>query len=409
MPEINAADTGFILLCAALVLFMTPGLALFYGGMVRRKNVLGTIMHSFFMIGIISIVWLIVGYSLAFGPDHGGFVGGFDWFGLKGVGMAPNPDYAKTIPHSCFMIYQCMFAVITPALITGAFAERIKFSSFLVFSIVWALLVYSPVAHWVWGTHGWLKELGVLDFAGGTVVHINSAAAALAAAICVGRRKGYRVTPMNPHNLTMTVLGAGILWFGWFGFNAGSALAANGVAVNAFIVTHAAAAAGMLSWVFIEWKHHGKPTTLGAASGCVAGLATITPASGFVSPMAAIVIGLLAGAVCYFGVLLKWKLKYDDALDVVGVHGVGSTLGILATGVFASKLINDAGADGLLHGNAGLLGVQALAIAATIVYSFGISFIVLKVLDKTMGLRLSEESEEIGLDLAAHGEEGYAW
>ena len=409
MPEINAADTGFILLCAALVLFMTPGLALFYGGMVRRKNVLGTIMHSFFMIGIISIVWLIVGYSLAFGPDHGGFVGGFDWFGLKGVGMAPNPDYAKTIPHSCFMIYQCMFAVITPALITGAFAERIKFSSFLVFSIVWALLVYSPVAHWVWGTHGWLKELGVLDFAGGTVVHINSAAAALAAAICVGRRKGYRVTPMNPHNLTMTVLGAGILWFGWFGFNAGSALAANGVAVNAFIVTHAAAAAGMLSWVFIEWKHHGKPTTLGAASGCVAGLATITPASGFVSPMAAIVIGLLAGAVCYFGVLLKWKLKYDDALDVVGVHGVGSTLGILATGVFASKLINDAGADGLLHGNAGLLGVQALAIVATIVYSFGISFIVLKVLDKTMGLRLSEESEEIGLDLAAHGEEGYAW
>jgi Amt family ammonium transporter len=307
------------------------------------------------------------------------------------------------------MIYQCMFAVITPALITGAFAERIKFSSFLIFSIAWVLLVYSPVAHWVWGTHGWLKELGVLDFAGGTVVHINSAAAALAAAICVGRRKGYAVTPMNPHNLTMTVLGAGILWFGWFGFNAGSALAANGVAVNAFIVTHAAAAAGMLSWVFIEWKHHGKPTTLGAASGCVAGLATITPASGFVSPMAAILIGLAAGAACYFGVLLKWKLKYDDALDVVGVHGVGSTLGILATGVFASKLINDAGANGLLHGNAGLMGVQALAIVATIVYSFGISFVVLKVLDKTLGLRLPEESEEIGLDLAAHGEEGYAW
>ena len=409
MPEINAADTGFMLLCAALVLFMTPGLALFYGGMVRRKNVLGTIMHSFFMIGIISIVWLIVGYSLAFGPDHGGFIGGFDWFGLKGVGMAPNPDYAKTIPHSCFMIYQCMFAVITPALITGAFAERINFRSFLVFSVVWAVLVYCPVAHWVWGTHGWLKELGVLDFAGGTVVHINSAAAALAAAICVGRRKGYAVTPMNPHNLTMTVLGAGILWFGWFGFNAGSALAANGVATSAFIATHAAAAAGMLAWVFIEWKHHGKPTTLGAASGCVAGLATITPASGFVSPMAAILIGLAAGTACYFGVLLKWKLKYDDALDVVGVHGVGSTLGMLATGLFASVAINPDGANGVLHGNPGLMGVQMLAIVATIVYSFGISFVVLKVLDKTMGLRLSEESEEIGLDLAAHGEEGYAW
>ncbi len=409
MSQINAGDTSFVILCAALVLFMTPGLALFYGGMVRRKNVLGTIMHSFFIIGIISLVWAVVGYSLAFGPDKGGLIGSLSWAGLAGVGMEPNADYAATIPHLAFMIFQAMFAVITPALITGAFAERIKFKSFLVFIIAWSLLVYSPVAHWVWGTGGWIHKLGALDFAGGTVVHISSAAAALAAAICVGRRKEFGVSAMGPHNLPMTVLGAGILWFGWFGFNAGSALAANGLAANAFVVTHLAAAAGTVAWVVVEWWHHGKPTTLGAASGCVAGLVAITPASGFVGPMPAIVIGLLAGGVCYCGVLLKWKLRYDDALDVVGVHGVGGTLGALLTGVFAAKAINDTGANGLLLGNPAQLGIQAIAVVATIVYSFGISFVILKIVDATMGLRVSDEDEQIGLDVTEHGEAGYLW
>jgi Amt family ammonium transporter len=409
VSQINAGDTSFVILCAALVLFMTPGLALFYGGMVRRKNVLGTIMHSFFIIGIISLVWAVVGYSLAFGPDKGGLIGSLSWAGLAGVGMEPNADYAATIPHLAFMIFQAMFAVITPALITGAFAERIKFKSFLVFIIAWSLLVYSPVAHWVWGTGGWIHKLGALDFAGGTVVHISSAAAALAAAICVGRRKEFGVSAMGPHNLPMTVLGAGILWFGWFGFNAGSALAANGLAANAFVVTHLAAAAGTVAWVVVEWWHHGKPTTLGAASGCVAGLVAITPASGFVGPMPAIVIGLLAGGVCYCGVLLKWKLRYDDALDVVGVHGVGGTLGALLTGVFAAKAINDTGANGLLLGNPAQLGIQAIAVVATIVYSFGISFVILKIVDATMGLRVSDEDEQIGLDVTEHGEAGYLW
>lgn len=409
MPELNSGDTAFVLLCAALVLFMTPGLAFFYGGMVRRKNVLGTIMHSFFIIGVISVVWAVVGYSLAFGPDHGGLIGDLSWAGLRGVGGDANKDYAATIPHLAFMIYQCMFAVITPALITGAFAERIKFKSFLVFIVLWSVLVYSPVAHWVWGTNGWIRNLGALDFAGGTVVHVSSAAAALACAICVGRRREFGSSAILPHNLPMTVLGAGILWFGWFGFNAGSALAANGLAANAFVVTHLAAAAATVSWVAIEWHHNGKPTTLGAASGCVAGLVAITPASGFVSPMAAIIIGLLAGGVCYCGILLKWKLKYDDALDVVGVHGIGGSLGALLTGVFASKAINDAGANGLIHGNAALVGVQIVAIVVTIVYSFGLSFIILKVLDKIMGLRVDDESEQIGLDLTEHGEAGYIW
>ncbi len=409
MPEVNAGDTGFMLLCAALVLFMTPGLALFYGGMVRRKNVLATIMQSVFIIGLVSVIWVVIGYTLAFGPDCGGLIGSLSWAGLRGVGMTPNPDYGPTIPHTVFVMYQCMFAVITPALITGAFAERIRFKSCVIFVALWSLLVYCPMAHWVWATNGWLRNLGVLDFAGGTVVHINSAAAALAAAICVGRRKGYGHEPLGPHNLPMTVLGAGILWFGWFGFNAGSALAANGVAAGAFMATHLAAAAATLSWVGIEWWHRGKPTTLGAASGCIAGLATITPASGFVGPLAAIAIGVVAGALCYAGVLTKWRFRYDDALDVVGVHGVGSTAGILLTGVFACKALNPAGADGLLFGKPGLVAVQALAVVVTIIYSFGLSFVILKGLDKTVGLRVAEESEEVGLDLAEHGEEGYAW
>jgi Amt family ammonium transporter len=403
----NTGDTAWLLVSAALVMIMTPGLALFYGGMVRRKNILGTIMQSFIIIGLISVEWILVGYSFAFGPDHGGIIGDLSWFALSGVGLTPFKDYAATVPHQAFMIYQMMFAVITPALITGAFAERFKFSTFLVFTLLWALLVYNPVAHWVWGIGGWIRNLGALDFAGGTVVHITSGVSALAAALVVGRRKGFGVDNMAPHNLPMTVLGAAILWFGWFGFNAGSALAAGDLSTSAFVATHTAAAMATLSWVFTEWIHRGKPTVLGAASGCVAGLVAITPASGFVQPMAALAIGLLAGAVCYGAVMLKGKLGYDDSLDVVGVHCVGGTLGALATGLFATTAVNAAGANGLFFGNPKLLAIQALAVAVTLVYSFGVSFLLLKVLDKTMGLRVEKEDEVMGLDLSMHGEAGY--
>jgi Amt family ammonium transporter len=403
----NTGDTAWLLVSAALVMIMTPGLALFYGGMVRRKNILGTIMQSFIIIGLISVEWILVGYSFAFGPDRGGIIGDLSWFALSGVGLTPFKDYAATVPHQAFMIYQMMFAVITPALITGAFAERFKFSTFLVFTLLWALLVYNPVAHWVWGIGGWIRNLGALDFAGGTVVHITSGVSALAAALVVGKRKGFGVDNMAPHNLPMTVLGAAILWFGWFGFNAGSALAAGDLSTSAFVATHTAAAMATLSWVFTEWIHRGKPTVLGAASGCVAGLVAITPASGFVQPMAALAIGLLAGAVCYGAVMLKGKLGYDDSLDVVGVHCVGGTLGALATGLFATTAVNAAGANGLFFGNPKLLAIQALAVAVTLVYSFGVSFLLLKVLDKTMGLRVEKEDEVMGLDLSMHGEAGY--
>ncbi|MBI5585485.1 MAG: ammonium transporter, partial [Deltaproteobacteria bacterium] len=342
MEAINTGDTAFVLISAALVMFMTPGLALFYGGMVRQKNVLGTIMHSFIILGLITVEWVLWGYSNAFGPSLNGIIGSLDWFGLAGVGPAPFKDYAATIPHQGFMVFQMMFAVITPALITGTFAERMKFSTFLVFTLLWATLVYNPVAHWVWGIGGWLRNLGALDFAGGTVVHINSGVAALAAAFVIGKRQGYGHEAFHPHNLPMTILGASILWFGWFGFNAGSALGANGLAGSAFIATHIAAAAATLSWVLTEWLYRGKPTTLGAASGCVAGLVAVTPAAGFVGPVSALIIGLAAGALCYFAIFLKHKLGYDDALDVVGVHGVGGTFGALATGLFASKAVNEA-------------------------------------------------------------------
>jgi Amt family ammonium transporter len=388
-------------------MLMTPGLALFYGGMVRRKNILGTIMQSFIIIGLISVEWILVGYSFAFGPDRGGVIGDLSWFALNGVGLAPFKDYAATVPHQAFMIYQMMFAVITPALITGAFAERFKFSTFLAFTLLWALLVYNPVCHWVWGIGGWIRNLGALDFAGGTVVHITSGVSALAAALVVGKRKGFGVDNMAPHNLPMTVLGAAILWFGWFGFNAGSALAAGDLSTSAFVATHSAAAMATLSWVFAEWIHRGKPTVLGAASGCVAGLVAITPAAGFVQPTAALVIGLLAGAICYGAVMMKSKLGYDDSLDVVGVHCVGGTLGALATGVFATTAVNAAGANGLLYGNPKLLAIQALAVCVALVYSFVVSFILLKVLDKTMGLRVEKEDEVMGLDLSMHGEAGY--
>ncbi len=405
----NTGDTAFLLLSAALVMLMTPGLALFYGGMVRRKNILGTIMQSLIVIGLVSVEWMFVGYSLSFGPDVKGIIGDLSWFALRGVGLAPYPDYVATVPHQAFMIYQAMFAVITPALITGAFAERMKFSTFLVFISLWSLLVYYPVAHWVWGIGGWIRNLGALDFAGGTVVHITSGASALAAVLVAGKRRGHGTENMAPHNLPMTVLGAGMLWFGWFGFNAGSALTAGGLSTSAFVTTHMAASAAMLSWTVSEWIHRGKPTVLGAASGAVAGLVAITPAAGFVGPVYAVAIGVVAGVICYAAVMMKGRLGYDDSLDVVGVHGVGGTWGALATGLFASTAVNAAGGNGLLFGNPGLLAVQAGAAAVSAAYAFVVTYLLFRLLDKAMGLRVSREDEVMGLDLTQHGEAGYNW
>mgnify|MGYP001619677953 FL=1 len=406
-PKVDTGDTAWVLISSALVMLMTPGLALFYGGMVRRKNVLGTIMQSFIALGVITILWVLYGYSLSFGPDKWHIIGGFEWVGLKGVGLDPNPDYAATIPHQAFMIFQMMFAVITPALITGAFAERFKFKAYLLFLVLWATVVYFPLAHWVWGVGGWIRELGALDFAGGLVVHISSGVSALAAAIIVGKRRKHGVEQMAPHNLTMTLLGAALLWFGWFGFNGGSAVASGSLATSAFVVTHIATAAAALSWMFAEWMHRNKPTALGAASGAVAGLVAITPASGFVGPMPALVIGLVAGVLCYMAVNLKARLGYDDSLDAVGVHGVGGTWGAIATGLFASKLINSAGNDGLFYGNASLLLNQIISVGAAWIYSFVATLAILKVIDWTVGLRVSEEDEADGLDLSQHGESGY--
>jgi ammonium transporter, Amt family len=405
----NPADTAFVLVSAALVMLMTPGLALFYGGMVRSKNILATLMENFILLGVVGVLWAFYGYSLAFGPDVGHFIGNLDYLGLMGVGAEPFKAYSETIPHQTFMIYQAMFAIITPALITGAFAERMKFSSFLVFMVLWVTLVYCPVAHWVWGDGGWLKGMGALDFAGGTVVHINAGIAALAAALVVGKRQGYgNHATFIPHNLPMTVLGAGLLWFGWFGFNAGSALAANALASSAFTSTHLATCAATLAWVGTEWIVRGKPTTLGAASGAVAGLVAITPAAGFVGPMSAILIGIGAGIICYLAVLLKPRLGYDDSLDVVGVHCVGGVWGALATGLFASKLVNSAGADGLFYGNPGQFLIQVIAVLVTMVFSFVISYVLFKILDATMGLRVTPEDEVAGLDITEHQETGYS-
>jgi Amt family ammonium transporter len=403
----NNGDTAWLLVSAALVMLMTPGLAMFYGGMVRRKNILGTIMQSFILIAVISIEWMLVGYSFAFGPDLGGIIGDLSWFGLSGVGALPFKGYAATVPHQAFMIYQMMFAVITPALISGAFAERFKFSAYLVFTLLWALIVYNPVAHWMWGIGGWLRNLGALDFAGGTVVHLTAGVSALAAVFVIGKRKGYGHDNLAPHDLPMTVLGAAILWFGWFGFNAGSALAADGLSSSAFVATHMSAAGATVSWMLAEWCHRGKPTVLGAASGCIAGLGTITPASGFVTPPAALAIGLVAGVVCYVAVMLKFKFRYDDSLDVVGVHGVGGILGMLATGLFATVAVNAGGSNGLFYGNPRQLAVQALAAGVILVYSFVATYGILKLLDKTMGLRVTDEEEVMGLDLSQHGEAGY--
>lgn len=405
--EINSGDTAWVLASSALVMLMTPALGFFYGGLVRRKNVLATIMHSFFILALISVQWALWGYTLAFGSDKGGIIGGFDFVGLRGVGAEPS-EYATTIPHSAFMIFQCMFAVITPALITGAFAERKRFKAFVIFSLVWSTLVYAPVAHSVWAVGGWLRDYGALDFAGGTVVHITSGVTALVAAMVLGKRVGFGKDSMEPHNLTYTVLGAGLLWFGWFGFNAGSALAANGIAANAFVVTNIAAAMGALTWMTVSWIRHGHPSVLGAAAGAVAGLVGITPAAGFVSPSSAIAIGFGAGVFCFFAVdLLKQKVGVDDALDVFAVHGVGGIWGSLATGLFAEQSLNSAGKDGLFFGGADLLVKQVVTVAVVVAFTAIASFIILKVIDAVIGLRVPEQEEVLGLDSTTHGELAY--
>jgi Amt family ammonium transporter len=404
---INAGDTAWVLISSALVLLMTPGLAFFYGGMVRKKNMLSVLMQCFIIMCVLSLQWVLYGYSLSFHPGSG-FWGGFAWAGLKGVGLEPYADYAGTIPHQAFMIFQAMFAIITPALIIGAFAERMKFSAFIVFTLLWATFVYDPLCHWVWGVGGWLRNLGALDFAGGTVVHINAGIAALVTAIVIGRRKNLDSNVPVPHNLPFVVLGAGLLWFGWFGFNAGSALGANGLAVNAFVVTNTAAAAAGLSWALIEWIRNGKPTMFGLASGAVAGLVAITPAAGFVSVMPAIVIGLLVSVFCFIAVsLVKPRFGYDDSLDAFGVHCVGGIWGALATGLFASKMVNPAGADGFFFGNPKLLLVQLGAVLATIVYTIIVTFVIYKVVDLFFGVRVSDKEEAIGLDLTQHRERAY--
>ncbi|MBM9514002.1 ammonium transporter [Desulfobulbus marinus] len=403
----NAADTAFILAAAGLVLLMTPGLALFYAGMVRTENVLATIMQSLIMISLISLEWVYIGYTMSFGPDVGGVIGNFSHFALKGVTNAPSSEYATTIPQTVFMIYQCMFAVITPALITGAFAERVRFAPFVGFSVLWAIFVYNPVCHWIWGSGGWLGQIGVLDFAGGLVVHATCGMAALAAVMVIGPRKGYGHTHFMPHSLPMTMLGTGLLWFGWFGFNGGSALAADGVAATAFVATHLAGMAGMAMWTLMEWVKIGKPTTLGAASGAISGLATITPAAGFVGPNSAIFIGLIAGVVCYYAVNFKAKMKFDDSLDVVGIHGVGGVTGTLLLGIFASTSVNPGGVDGVIAGSFTQLFIQMLGILVVCGYAFVVSWIILKVVDMLIGLRVSTEEETQGLDFSEHSETAY--
>ena len=404
----DTGDTAFILISAAMVLLMTPGLALFYGGMVRKKNVLSTFMHSWIVIGLISLQWILVGYTLAFGPDQHGLIGGLNWLGLNGVGMDPNADYAATIPAIVFMAFQMMFAVITPALISGSIAERMRFPAFIVFMLLWATFVYDPLAHWVWGVGGFLRTLGALDFAGGNVVHISSGYSALIAALVLGKRKGLGKESMAPHHLPMTILGAGLLWFGWFGFNAGSALGANGLAGMVFVNTNTSAAAAAIAWALVERIHRGRSTMLGVASGAIAGLVAITPACGFVTPLSSIFIGLVGGLVCYLAIsVMKAKFGYDDALDAFGCHGIGGTWGALATGIFATTTINPAGADGLFYGNSSLLGIQAMSVLITVAFAVTATFIILKAIGLVMKLRVSEEQEATGLDVSLHGEQAY--
>ncbi len=405
---INGADTAWVLLSSALVLAMlVPGLALFYGGLVRSKNVLGTIMQSFAILCLISMLWMLVGYSLSFGPDVKGVIGSLEWAGLIGVGLTPHPIYGPTIPHQAFMIFQMMFAAITPALITGAFAERMKFSALILFSGLWSLVVYAPVAHWLWGG-GWLAQLGALDFAGGAVVHTSSGISALICVIIMGARQGYGTDYLAPHNLPMVLLGTGLLWVGWFGFNAGSALGPNEVAVVAFLATHTAAVAGALAWMTIEWAHRGAPTILGIASGAIAGLAMVTPGAGYVGPLASFVMGLIAGSLSYLVIIKKGKFGYDDSLDVVGIHGVAGVVGMSLTGVVASKAVNPAGVDGLLAGNVGFFGVQVLAVFVVALFSAAMTYGILLLVDRVVGLRVTREEERAGLDISQHNERAYS-
>jgi Amt family ammonium transporter len=404
---IDSGDTAWVLMSAALVLLMIPGLAFFYGGLVRKKNVLSILMQCFMLMGVITIQWIVIGYTLSFGSDIGGVIGGMDYFGMRNVGIGANPAFSETIPHQAFMIFQAMFAIITPALIVGAFAERMKFAAFVVFSVLWSTLVYDPVCHWVWGG-GFLGGDGALDFAGGTVVHVNAGVAALAAALVLGKRKTYPEKTSPPHNLPFAVLGAGLLWFGWFGFNAGSALSAGTLAANAFVVTHVATAAAGLTWALLDWLIHTRPTVLGMITGVIAGLVAITPAAGFVNIMGSVWIGIGSSVICYFMVMyVKEKLGYDDSLDAFGVHGMGGIWGALATGLFATTAVNADGANGLFYGNPGQFLIQIKAVVVTMVYSFVVSILLLKLIGLFMPLRADDKEERIGLDVTEHREAGY--
>ncbi len=402
----SPVDTIFVMFSAILVMLMTPGLAFFYGGMVRRKNILSVLMQCMIVLCLVSLQWIFFGYSLSFAPGHG-FWGGWSWLGLGNVGFQPYPDYSATIPHQAFMFFQMMFAVITPALIIGAFAERMKFSAFLVFALLWTTFVYDPLCHWVWGSGGWLRQMGVMDFAGGIVVHTSAGIAALATTLIIGKRKNLNHTP-SPHNLPFVVLGTGLLWFGWFGFNAGSALAVNSVAINAFVVTNTAAAVAGLSWALLEWIRNGRPTVFGMVTGAIAGLATITPASGFVSVGSAVIIGISASVLCFIGVaVIKPKFGYDDSLDAFGVHGIGGILGTLATGLFASQAINSAGANGLFFGNPKQFLIQLFGVLVAGSYTFVLTFVIYKLVDVFFGIRVKEKEEIMGLDLTQHRESAY--
>ncbi|HEX2955082.1 MAG TPA: ammonium transporter [Bacillota bacterium] len=404
----NTGDTSWLLMSSALVMLMTPALGLFYGGMVRRKNLLSTIMLSFALLGLMSIQWIMYGYSLSFAPDFKGLglIGNLQWLGLHGVGYSVNPNYGPTVPHLAFMTFQMMFAVITPALISGAFVERIKFSSYLIFSLIWATIIYNPVCHWVWGMGGWLKTMGALDFAGGIVVHITAGFAALAFAMVIKKRSGYTEVAMEPNNIPFTIIGAALLWFGWFGFNGGSAIGSSDIAVNAFITTNTAGAVSALTWMLINWFQK-KPSVLGMATGAVVGLAAVTPASGYIAPISAIPIGIIAAIISYSCIALRNKLNIDESLDVWACHGMGGVWGVIATGIFASKAVNPAGANGLIYGNWTLLMHQAIAAGVVILFSFVVTYVLAKVIDKLWGLSVSETEEQVGLDISQHGEEAY--
>jgi Amt family ammonium transporter len=405
--SVNSGDTVWLLVSSALVMLMTPGVALFYGGMVRRKNVLSTMMMSFAILGVIAVLWVLYGYSFAFGVDHGGFIGGFDFVGLRGVGQAPSAIYAPTVPHLAFMVFQGMFAIVTVALVTGSVVERMKFGALMLFAVLWFTLVYCPVAHWVWGQGGWLGRLGTIDFAGGIVVHITAGFSALALVSVLGPRKGFlEGETMNAHNIPMVALGAALLWFGWFGFNGGSALTSGGLATSAFVATNISGAAGAATWMIISWRHR-RPTLIGVASGAVAGLAAITPGAGYVSPLMGIPIGIVASVVCYYSIALKTRRRIDESLDVWAVHGMGGAWGVLATGLFASLAVNPAGANGAVFGNGMQLVKELAGIGAVLGYSFGVTWLLSQLVHKIVGLRVSLTEETVGLDIAQHGERAY--